>query len=137
MCPGNFAHVFMDKVPALLAQKSRVPPKERSTRLRQKIAALFDISTTNERLADRLRLLNPLLLGWASCYRHASGAKRVFAFTDNHVWWTILRWLHKKHPESPAVRLASTTSASSTMAGRRGGPCPSVRCPCAALLRGF
>lgn len=83
-----------------------VIPKERSQRLRHKIADLFDISTTNERLADRLRLLNPLLLGWASFYRHAWGAKRVFAFTDNHVWWTILRWLHKKHPDTPMRDLA-------------------------------
>ena len=83
-----------------------VIPKERSQRLRHKIADLFDISTTNERLADRLRLLNPLLLGWGSFYRHAWGAKRVFAFTDNHVWWTILRWLHKKHPDTPMRDLA-------------------------------
>ena len=73
-----------------------VIPKDRSQRLRRKITTLFNVSTKNERLADRLRLLNPLLLGWASFYRHAWGAKRVFASHDNHVWWTILRWLRKK-----------------------------------------
>ncbi len=26
--PGNFAHAFANKVPALLARKSRVPPEE-------------------------------------------------------------------------------------------------------------
>jgi group II intron reverse transcriptase/maturase len=83
-----------------------VIPKERSQRLRRKITDLFAISTKNERLEDRLRQLNPLLLGWASFYRHAWGAKRVFAFTDNHVWWTILRWLHKKHPETRMRDLA-------------------------------
>ena len=83
-----------------------VIPKERSKRLRRKIAVLFDVSTKNERLADRLRMLNPLLLGWANFYRHAWGAKRVFAFTDHHVWWTILRWLHKKHPDTPMRDLA-------------------------------
>jgi RNA-directed DNA polymerase len=84
-----------------------VIPKERSQRLRRKVADLFDVSTKNERLADRLRMLNPLLLGWASFYRHAWGAKRVFTFNDNHVWWTILRWLRKKHPNTP-MRVIAT-----------------------------
>ena len=83
-----------------------VIPKERSQRLRRKIKDLFAMSTKNERLADRLRLLNPLLLGWASFYRHAWRAKRVFAFSDNHVWWTILRWLLKKHPDTSMRDLA-------------------------------
>jgi hypothetical protein len=48
-----------------------VIPKDRSQRLRRKITLLFNVSTTNDRLADRLRLLNTLLLGWASFYRHA------------------------------------------------------------------
>lgn len=83
-----------------------VIPKDRSQRLRRKITTLFNVSTKNERLADRLRLLNPLLLGWASFYRHAWGAKRVFASHDNHVWWTILRWFRKKHPSTPMKVLA-------------------------------
>jgi RNA-directed DNA polymerase len=83
-----------------------VIPKDRSQLLRRKITTLFNVSTKNERLADRLRLLNPLLLGWASFYRHAWGAKRIFASHDNHVWWTILRWLHKKHPKTPVRVLA-------------------------------
>jgi RNA-directed DNA polymerase len=30
-------------------------------------------------------------------YRHAWGAKKVFSRLDYYVWWTILRWLRKKH----------------------------------------
>jgi hypothetical protein len=33
------------------------------------------------------------------------GAKRVLAFNDTHVWWTILRWLHKRHPKTPMREL--------------------------------
>jgi hypothetical protein len=44
-----------------------------------------------------LRLLNYLLHGWCNFYRHASGAKRVFASLDTYVWWTIFRWLKRKH----------------------------------------
>jgi group II intron reverse transcriptase/maturase len=74
-----------------------VIPKERSTRLRRTITGIFDRSLLNETLESRLRLLNPVLNGWGHFYRHAWGAKRVFAALDHHVWRTILRWLRKKH----------------------------------------
>jgi group II intron reverse transcriptase/maturase len=77
-----------------------VIPKDRSQRLRRSISALFDRSTVLETLNNRLRLLNPILRGWGSFYRHAWGAKRVFVAIDHHVWWTILRWLRKKHPNA-------------------------------------
>jgi len=74
-----------------------VIPKDRSTRLRRTIGGIFDRSTLNETLESRLKLLNPVLRGLGHFYRHAWGAKRVFAAIDHHVWWTILRWLRKKH----------------------------------------
>ena len=77
-----------------------VVPKERSKQLRQKIKNLFRRSTCGETLENRLRLANPILRGWANFYRHAVGAKRVFAFNDHYVWWTIYRWLRKKHPRT-------------------------------------
>jgi group II intron reverse transcriptase/maturase len=61
-----------------------VIPKERSQRLRRKITGLFAMSTKNDHLADRLRLLNPLLLGWASFYRHAWGAKWTISSDGYH-----------------------------------------------------
>jgi len=75
-------------------------PKDRSQRLRGSISAIFDRTTVVETLDNRLRLLNPLLRGWGNFYRHAWGAKRVFAALDHHVWWTVMRWLHKKHPDA-------------------------------------
>lgn len=44
-----------------------------------------------------LQELNPLLRGWSHFYCHAWGAKQVFASLDHYVWWTVLRWLRKKH----------------------------------------
>ena len=38
-----------------------------------------------------------MLRGWANFYRHAWGAKKVFTFLDHYAWWTIARWLRKKH----------------------------------------
>lgn len=76
-----------------------VIPKDRTQRLRDTIERIFDRRTVTETLASRLRLLNPVLRGWGYFYRHAWGASRVFAALDNYVWWTILRWLRKRHPK--------------------------------------
>ncbi|HEU4559524.1 MAG TPA: group II intron reverse transcriptase/maturase [Longimicrobium sp.] len=72
-------------------------PKDASHRLREKVKDLFRRRTTADSLANRLRALNPLLAGWSNFYRHAWGAKLVFASLDFYVWWTITRWLRKKH----------------------------------------
>jgi group II intron reverse transcriptase/maturase len=81
-------------------------PKERSQRLRELIKAHLSSSTTHHCLARRLRLLNPVLRGWANFYRHAWGAKRVFTCLDHYLWWTILRWLRRKHPQTSMRQLA-------------------------------
>jgi group II intron reverse transcriptase/maturase len=75
-----------------------VIPKDRSHLLRERIKDLFRRSTIGESLTSRLKHVNPVLRGWCNFYRHAWGAKRVFAQIDHYVWWTILRWLRKKHP---------------------------------------
>lgn len=84
-----------------------VIPKDRSQRLRERIKGVFRPSTVATTLASRLRLLNPMLRGWCNFYRHAWGAKHVFAAIDHYVWWTIFRWLQKKHPRASMQRLAA------------------------------
>jgi group II intron reverse transcriptase/maturase len=84
-----------------------VIPKDRSQRLRRSIELIFDRSTITETLESRLKRMNPILRGWGNFYRHAWGAKRVFTGIDNYVWWTIKRWLHKKHPDTKMDQLAS------------------------------
>jgi RNA-directed DNA polymerase len=83
-----------------------VIPKERTQRLRERIKKIFRRSTIGTTLASRLRQLNSLLRGWGYFYRHAWGASRVFSRLDHYVWWTIARWLRKKHRRS-AWRLLS------------------------------
>jgi RNA-directed DNA polymerase len=78
-----------------------VIPRDRSHRLRERIKDMFRRSTLPSPLAVRLAMLNPVLRGWCNFYRHAWGAKRVFARLDHYVWWTIYRWLKKKHPTTP------------------------------------
>ncbi len=84
-----------------------VIPKDRSQRLRRRIELIFDRSTTTETLESQLKQVNPLLRGWGNFYRHAWGAKRVFSGIDNYLWWTILRWLRKKHPDTKMDKLAA------------------------------
>ena len=78
-----------------------VIPKERTQRLRHTIGAIFRGTTCHQTLESRLQLLRLVLRGWANFYRHAWGAKRVFTAIDHHVWWTIYRWVRKKHRKAP------------------------------------
>ena len=80
-------------------------PKDRSKQLRQRIKDLFGRNTIGSSLEDRLQKLNPMLRGWCNFYRHAWGAKRIFTALDNYLWWTILRWLRKKHPRVSMKKL--------------------------------
>ena len=50
---------------------------------------------------------NPVLRGWSNFYRHSWGAKRVFGTLDFYIWWTIHRWLKKKHDGIPARAMIS------------------------------
>jgi RNA-directed DNA polymerase len=74
-----------------------VIPKDRSQLFRERIKALFSKASSHRALRDQIRRLNPMLRGWANFYRHAWGAKKVFNGLDHYVWWTIARWLKKKH----------------------------------------
>ena len=49
-----------------------VIPKERSHRLRERIKDMFRRSTVQSSLADRLRMLNPVLRGWCNVIVHGS-----------------------------------------------------------------
>jgi group II intron reverse transcriptase/maturase len=75
-------------------------PKQRTQRLRERIKQQFGPQRQNLSLGENLRMLNPALRGFCSFYRHAWGAKRVFAALDHYLWWTIFRWVKKKHGRS-------------------------------------
>jgi len=83
-----------------------VIPKDRSQRLRYTIKQILGRRTTSQTLGQQLQRLNPVLRGWGNFYRHAWGAKRLFASLDHYVWWTIYRWLRKKHPHTRMRDLA-------------------------------
>ena len=74
-----------------------VIPRDRSQRFRQRIKEQFRRDRIGRSLGDQLRELNPVLRGWGNFYRHAWGASSVLHQLDHYVWWTIYRWLKKKH----------------------------------------
>jgi group II intron reverse transcriptase/maturase len=91
-------HILVRRHPGHRRQVSAsLVPKERSQRFREKIKQLFKKPSVGSSLRDQLRKLNPMLRGWANFYRHAWGAKKVFDFLDHYAWWTVARWLRKKH----------------------------------------
>jgi len=75
-------------------------PKTRTQRLRERIKQQFGPQWRNMSLGENLRMLNPALRGFCNFYRHAWGAKRVFTALDHYLWWTIYRWVKKKHGRS-------------------------------------
>ncbi|WP_187345758.1 group II intron maturase-specific domain-containing protein [Sorangium cellulosum] len=95
-------------------------PKEKSHRLRERIKRLCRRDRTGQSLHELLRELNWLLRGWSAFYRHAWGAKRVFCSVDNYAWWTVCRWLRKKHQHAPVKRLKALYPPSKERGTRRG-----------------
>lgn len=80
-------------------------PKERSHRTRERVKQFCRRHRTGQSLHDLLRDLNWLLRGWSAFYRHAWGAKRVLCSLDYYAWWTVFRWLRKKHQHTPVKTL--------------------------------
>jgi RNA-directed DNA polymerase len=100
-------HVLVQRHPAYGWGSKCVIPKVRSARLRAVIKQHFARNTLAATLESRLDLLNPILRGWGTYYRHAWGAKQVFGALDRHVWWTIRRWIRAKHRGVNMQRLYS------------------------------
>lgn len=93
---GHHVRVRRHPVKGIMVVATLVP-RAASHKLRERIKDLFRNVTFGKSLANRLQELNPLLRGWSHFYCHAWGAKQVFASLDHYVWWTVLRWLRKKH----------------------------------------
>lgn len=51
--------------------------------------------------ATVIRLLNPLIRGWATYHRHVV-AKACFTTVDHHIWRLLWRWARRRHPAKGA-----------------------------------
>jgi len=95
-------------------------PKEKSHLLRERIKRLCRRDRTGQSLHDLLRDLNWLLRGWSAFYRHAWGAKRVLCSVDYYAWWSVFRWLRKKHQHASVKALHALYPPSKERGVRRG-----------------
>jgi RNA-directed DNA polymerase len=72
-------------------------PKGKVQGLRDVFKTRTKTYPTGASLAQLIGDLNPIILGWRTYYRYATGAAREFNKLD---WWLsnrVLRWLRKKH----------------------------------------
>lgn len=65
-----------------------------------KIRAIIKGNKTAKQ-ANLIRLLNPVLRGWANYHRHVV-AKKTFARIDSQVWSMLWRWAVRRHPKKGA-----------------------------------
>jgi RNA-directed DNA polymerase len=73
------------------------PSKRALAAVMVKIKRATKRGTTSLRLADVLRVVNPILRGWAAYFKY-SASKRTFAYLGYYAWWRMITWLRGKHP---------------------------------------
>jgi RNA-directed DNA polymerase len=77
------------------------PAKSSVRALREKISLCIN-SARGQSQETLLRQLNPLIRGWANYYRHGA-SKRTFNRLDHYVFWQLVRWAKRRHPNKTAA----------------------------------
>ncbi len=76
----------------LLMKPSKANVKAHLDKLRETIKA-----NKSAKQSDLIRLLNPILRGWANYHRHIV-AKRAYGRVDHCLWRMLWRWAARRHP---------------------------------------
>ena len=76
----------------LLMKPSKANVKAHLDKIREVIKA-----NKTAKQANLIRLLNPILRGWANYHSHAV-AKKAFARVDHLVWSMLWKWAARRHP---------------------------------------
>jgi len=91
--PGHTVRKFGVKLLTFPAKSSVKAVREKVSRCIQSAMGLS---------AEALLLkLNPIIRGWANYYRHGV-SKRTFGRLDYHVFWRLVRWAKRRHPNKSA-----------------------------------
>jgi RNA-directed DNA polymerase len=80
----------------LLVKPSKANVKAHLDKIREVIKGN---KTTKQ--ANLIRLLNPILRGWANYHSHVV-AKKTFGWVDSEVWSMLWRWAVRRHPNKTA-----------------------------------
>ena len=74
------------------------PSEENVRKVIKKLQATFDFAYETGRSIDELiRMLNPVVRGWANYYRHFV-AKRAFRYITDRMWKMTLKYLLRRYP---------------------------------------
>jgi RNA-directed DNA polymerase len=73
------------------------PSKQALATVMHKIRKATGRGTTSMALVDVLRIVNPILRGWAAYFRYGV-SKRTFSYLGWFAWWRMVLWLRRKHP---------------------------------------
>ena len=73
------------------------PSKSNLAAVMRQIKRITGRGTTSLRLADVLRMVNPILRGWANYFRYGV-SKKTFSYLGQWAWWRMMLWLRRKHP---------------------------------------
>ncbi len=76
------------------------PAKSNVKALREKISLCIKSAVGFSQEALLLKL-NPLIRGWANYFKHGT-SKRTFDRLDYHVYWQLVRWINRRHPNKSA-----------------------------------
>jgi RNA-directed DNA polymerase len=81
-----------------------IPSKQALAAVMGKIKQATSRSTTSMSLGQVLRVVNPVLRGWAAYFRYGA-SKQTFAYLGWYAWWRLLGWIRRKHPHLTWKRL--------------------------------
>lgn len=73
-----------------------MPSKESQKRFQQKVNEIVNSHKTIPQ-ESLIRLLNPVITGWANYYQHVVSG-RIFQKMDFHVYQKLLQWSLRRHP---------------------------------------
>ena len=72
------------------------PSKENVRAFLRKVRRIVGANKTT-RQADLIKMLNPVLRGWANYHRHAASSK-TFGKVRDAIWQKLWRWSRRRHP---------------------------------------
>jgi RNA-directed DNA polymerase len=73
------------------------PSKQALAGVMHKIKQATGSSTVSLGLGQLLRLINPILRGWAAYFRYGV-SKKTFSYLGWYAWWRVIYWIRRKHP---------------------------------------
>jgi RNA-directed DNA polymerase len=87
---GQHLHTFGGK---LVIQ----PSKKNTHAFLEKVRQLIKVNANTDQ-ATLIRMLNPVIRGWANYHRYVS-AKATFWRADHEIWQALWRWAKRRHPK--------------------------------------